>query len=171
MVEGFATAYRRACEYAGKQSRQKLLGIGWAEIAAAFRARPWFAKKPELLNLLANALKEEQFLGVGKWVAQCQVLGLNGDGAEIHVFPGNMLPAEFSGSQLLPPRFLRCVSRNYNEVGLKLLGCAGLPNRPSKDDLHDWASATDLAFVFCNSSSTRSPYDLKLDTSLFSSCA
>jgi len=144
VVEGFATAYRRACEYAGKQSGQKLLGIGWADIAAAFRGRPWFAKRPDLLNLLASALKEQQFLGIGKWVSQCQVLGLNGEGADIHEFPGNMLPAEFPGSQLLPQRFLKCVSRNYNEVGLKLLGFAGLPDRPSEDDLRNWASSTDL---------------------------
>jgi hypothetical protein len=63
VVEGFASSYRRACEYAGRLDGQKLLGIGWAEIAAAFQTQPWFAKKPDLLNLLASTLKEEQILG------------------------------------------------------------------------------------------------------------
>jgi hypothetical protein len=106
VAEGFATAYRRACEYAGKPGGQKLLGMGWAEIAAAFRARPWFGEKPDLLNLLASTLKEEQFLGTGKWVSQCQVLGIDGEGTHIRDFPGNLLPVTFSGSQLLPRRFL-----------------------------------------------------------------
>ena len=144
VVEGFASSYRRACEYAGRQDEQRLLGIGWAEIAAAFRVQPWFAKKPDLLNLLASTLKEEQFLGTGKWVSQCQVLAMDGDGAAIHDFPGNVLPVEFPGHQHLPHRLLRCVSKDYNEAGLKLLRCAGLPEKPSAEDIGTWAGATDL---------------------------
>jgi hypothetical protein len=147
VVEGFATAYRRACEYAGKSSGQKLLGIGWAEIAAALRARPWFADKPDLLNLLASTLKEEQFLGTGKWVSQCQVLGTDGDGTDIRDFPGNLLPRTFPGSQLLPGRLLRCVSENYNENGLKLLQYAGMLDAPSEDDVRNWACSTGLTAV------------------------
>jgi hypothetical protein len=144
VVEGFASSYRRACEYAGRLDGQKLLGIGWAEIAAAFQTQPWFAKKPDLLNLLASTLKEEQFLGTGKWISQCQVLGLDGNGAVIHDFPSNLLPAEFPGHQHLPQRFLRCVSKNYDEVGLKLLRSAALPEKPSEEDIGNYARATDL---------------------------
>ena len=144
VVEGFATTYRRTCEYAGKPPGQKLLGIGWAETAAAFRAKPWFAKKPDLLNLLASTLKEEQFLETGKWVSQCQVLGMDGNGAGIHDFPGNMLSAEFPGHQHLPGRFLRCVSKKYNDAGLELLLSAGLPEKPSEEDIGGWVGAANL---------------------------
>jgi hypothetical protein len=144
VAEGFATAYRRACEYAGKQGEQKLLGIGWAEIAAAFRVQPWFAKKPHLLNLLASTLKEEQLLGAGKWISQCRVLGVDGNGVVMHDFPGNLLPVEFPGYQHLPQRFLRCASKSYNEVGLKLLRCAGLPEKPSEEDIGNCTRAMDL---------------------------
>jgi hypothetical protein len=144
VVEGFATAYRRSCEYAGKQSAQNLLGIGWAEISAAFRTRPWFATKPSLLDLLASMLKEEQFLATGKWVSQCQVLGMHGSGAKIHDFPSHLLTPDFPGHKHLPCRFLKFISGDYTNAGLKLLGFAGLQAKPSEGDLGQWVSAPDL---------------------------
>jgi len=144
VVEGFATSYRRACEYAGKQAGQTLLGIGWAETAAVFRTQPWFAKKPHLLNLLASSLKEEQFLIAGRWISQCRVLGLCGNGTVIHDFPSELLLVEFPGNRHLPQRFLRCVSQSYDEAGLKLLRCAGLREKPSLEDIRGWTNVADL---------------------------
>ena len=144
VAEGFAGAYRRACEYAGVQPAPTLRAVGWSEIAAAFRERPWFAERPELLSCLAASVNEEQTRKVAAWVALCSVLGEDGQGQPAVRLPGELLPQEFPGKTHLPRRFLVQVSGVYDEFALNLLTGAGLRPSPAADDIREWVAASDF---------------------------
>lgn len=140
----FASSYRRACEYAGILRDRKLVGIGWEEVAKAFRERAWFAEKPGLLSSLAESLNEEQAGKVAAWLALCPVLGEDGRGNAVHVVPGELLSREFPGCEHFPKRFLRRISTVYGCTAIELLKKAGLRAQPSPDDLRDWVLADDV---------------------------
>jgi hypothetical protein len=144
VIDGFATAYRRTCDYAGKKVAPGLIAIGWAEVAAAFREKAWFALEPELLNRLAACLNEEQSRKAGEWIALCQVLVDRPAGNFVFLRPCELLPGAFPGKQHLPPRFLDCVSATYNQPIAQLLIFAGLKPSPSADDIIEWVKAKDL---------------------------
>jgi hypothetical protein len=143
VLEGFATAYRRACDYAGRKPAPSLAGIGWPETAAAFRERPWFAEQPGLLECLASCLNDEQSRKAGEWVKSCRVLAEAGDGSSVFLPPCELLAADFPGKQHLPRRFLHCVSATYREAAVKLLQLSGLRPQPLAADLIEWATAKD----------------------------
>ena len=121
VAEGFAGAYRRACEYAGVRPAPTLVAVGWCEIAAAFAKQPWLAERPELLCCLGASVTEEQSRTAAMWVAQCRVLGEDGQGRPAILLPGELLPRGVSGKQHLPRRFLAQLSGTYDEPALKLL--------------------------------------------------
>lgn len=149
VVEGFAAAYRRACEYAGVRRAQTLAGIGWDEVAAIFRETPWFAERPKLLSCLAGCLSEEQLHKVAAWVALCRVRGEDGRGGIIYLLPGELLPAKFLGMQHLPRRLLRRLSTAYDQAAVELLRRAGLCPRPSSDDIRMWVQGENLTANEC----------------------
>jgi len=127
---GFAAAYARACTHAGVPQSGALHGIGWAEVSKAFRDSPWFAEKPELLNCLASVLNQEQRVQAAKWVALCEVLSANGGEQEEPRVPGNLLEQKFPGVELLPTRFVECISERYDLGAVELLKFAGLRSLP-----------------------------------------
>jgi hypothetical protein len=144
VVEGFATCYRRTCEYVGVTDGEAVVGIGWAEVAAAFQAKAWLAERPGLLTCLAGCLNEDQSRRAGRWLALCRVLGEDGNGKPIKALPGELLPSEFPGVEHLPRRFLRCVSKEYDAASVSLLRCAGLPPQPSADQIREWVQSKNL---------------------------
>jgi hypothetical protein len=149
VAEGFAGAYRRACEYVGTRRARTLVGVGWDEMAVAFRERPWFAEAPELLSCLAKALNEDQARKVGGWLSLCGVLGQDGQGREIHALPGELLAPDFPGMNHLPRRRLRRVSARYDPAAIELLAAAGLRRRPSSDDIRAWVEESNLTAAEC----------------------
>ena len=138
VLEGFATAYRRACDYAGLKVAKSLAGIGWAEVAAAFRERAWFAENPTLLNRLAGCMSEDQSRKAGEWIALCKVLVEGGEQSKNYLLPCDLLMADFAGKKHLPRRFLRCLSAVYHKSSVCLLGFAGLRPCPSANDIREW---------------------------------
>jgi hypothetical protein len=144
VIDGFATAYRRACDYAGKKVAPGLIAIGWAEIAASFREKAWFALKPDLLNRLAACLNEEQSRKAGEWIALCQILVDRSAENIASLLPCELLPSNFPGKQHLPPRSLDCISASYNEPAVQLLIYAGIKTNPTADDISELAKAQNL---------------------------
>jgi hypothetical protein len=144
VAEGFAGAYRRACEYASVAPASTLMAVGWSEIAATFCERPWFAERPELLSCLGASVNEEQSRRVAAWVALCRVLGEDGQGRAAFRLPAELLPQEFPGKKHLPRRFLVQVSGVYDESALNLLRGAGLRPSPAADDIREWVAASDF---------------------------
>jgi len=140
VAEGFASAYRRTCEFAGVRLAAALVGIGWSEVARAFQERAWFAEKPALLSSLAKPLTREQMAKVAAWVALCPVLGEDGTGQVVHALPSELLPAKFPGAEHLPKRLITHVSAVYCESALELLRAAGLPVQPSSENLRSWVA-------------------------------
>ena len=138
VLEGFATAYRRACDYAGLKAAKSLAGIGWAEVAAAFRERAWFAENPTLLSRLAGCLNEDQSRKAGEWIALCKVLVEGGEQSAVYLLPCELLMAAFPGKEHLPRRFLRSVSTVYDEAAVALLMYAGLRTNPAVSDIREW---------------------------------
>jgi hypothetical protein len=144
VADGFATAYRRTCEFAGMSRPAALVGIGWNEVAAALRERPWLAEQPKLLNKLAASLNEEQARRVASWLTLCEIRGdteVNGSS----VFrPSELLRPGFSGAENLPRRFLRCAAPGYSVEALDLLMDAGLRSSPTEEELREVLQAGDL---------------------------
>jgi hypothetical protein len=145
VAEGFAGAYRRACEYAGLRRARTLAAVGWDEIAKAFQERGWFAERPELLSSLAESLSEEQAGKVAAWVALCPVLAQDGAKRTVHALASELLPPTFPGLEHLPNRFISRVSPAYGEAALKLLSLAGLRAQPSSDEIYGWLLADSVA--------------------------
>jgi hypothetical protein len=149
VAEGFAGAYRRACEYAGVRRARTLVSVGWSEVAAAFRERAWFAEVPELLSCLADTLNEDQARTVSRWLSLCCVLGQDGDGQAIRALPGDLVEPDFPGMNHLPRRLLRRVSTHYNPAGIALLRGAGLRDCPSSGGIRAWVDEADLSAGEC----------------------
>jgi sarcosine oxidase delta subunit len=145
VLEGFATAYRRACDYAGLKVSKTLAGIGWAEVAAAFRERAWFAETPTLLNRLAGCLNEDQSRKAGEWIALCKVLVEGGEQSNNYLLPCDLLMADFAGKKHLPRRLLRCLSAVYHKSSAALLGFAGLRPCPSANDIREWIQTKNVS--------------------------
>lgn len=138
VLEGFASAYRRACDCAGLKVAKSLAGVGWDELAAAFRERAWFAEIPTLLNRLAGCLNEDQSRKAGEWLKRCKVLVEGGEQSGVYLLPCELLMAAFPGKEHLPRRFLRSVSTVYDEAAVALLMYAGLRPNPAVSDIREW---------------------------------
>lgn len=149
VADGFAAAYRRACECAGVARSKTLVAVGWNEVAATFRERPWFAEEPSLLSCLAAGLNEEQARRVAGWVSLCLVLGSDGAHQVIRARPGELMVRDFPGMQHLPARLLRLISSAYDAVALDFLRFAGLRDRPSSDEMREWVTQRSLSASEC----------------------
>lgn len=149
VAEGFASAYRRAREYAGDRESRTLVSVGWEKVAEAFRDEAWFAERPELLCCLAASINEDRSQKTAAWVALCRVLGNDGQGQAVHRLPAELVVADFAGMQYLPQRLLRCVSIAYDEAALELLMLAGLLQQPSSENIQEWVHAATLTANEC----------------------
>lgn len=144
VAEGFAGAYRRACECAATPPARTLVRVAWDEVAHAFRERAWLAERPELLNTLAESLNEDQAGKVAPWLALCRVLGNDRSGRRVYELPSDLLAPQFPGAEHLPDRFLCRVNDTYSRCALNLLARAGLRERPTSEDLRGWLRDRDL---------------------------
>lgn len=136
--EGFVSNLRRLAEYTGHQIDDCLFRLSWEQILLECEARPWFAEKPKLLNVLASCLAEDRMEDTGRWVAKCKVAGINSAEKKGYWLPHELFIGDIADIELLPKRLFLYVDKAYSDDALKLLKKAGLKDIPSVDDISSW---------------------------------
>ncbi len=146
VMETFALAYIRASKCAGIEPSGVLARLDWEAVGKLLRQTGALAKKPELLNQIADALEDEkQESPVIPWLAECPVAVGEGSVRATSAIPGELLPCSFPGSEHLPKRLLRTVSLEYSDKAQALLRKAGLRPCPSGQDLRGWIQGCELS--------------------------
>jgi hypothetical protein len=148
--EVFVSSLRRLAEHIGCQIDDYMFRVSWEQIALACERAPWLAEKPELLNDLASCLSEDRLDDVARWVANCNVAGIDGLGKTGSWTPRQLFPRDMADADYLPTRFLQQIDGVYSEPALALLRKAGLKTQPSSDDISVWITKGQLDSKECN---------------------
>lgn len=147
--EGFVTNLKRLAEYTSHHIEDYLSRISWEQIAQTCVARPWFAEKPELLNVLASSLSGERRDEAAEWLKKCVVAGSDYAGVVVNRLPCDLFHQDIADSDLLPKEFMNIIDPGYTETALNLLEKAGLKISPSMQDMRFWITGQMLNTIQC----------------------
>jgi len=132
--EPFREAYDQTCRVSGFEAEKRPQAIGWAEIGEIIQARNLFAKQHHLLLAMARNLPEEALATVREWLAECLLEASDGS-LDI---ARNLLPHRFPGCDYLPSQMMKSLHEDYDSDSVELLKRAGLPSRPSLEQVSEW---------------------------------